>query len=45
MKLTIKPLEKLIMEEMRHFRPAPYDPMGKKEYPQQALSILISLSL
>ena len=36
MKLTIKQLEKLIMEEMRHFRPAPYDPRAKKEYPQHA---------
>ena len=34
--LTKKKLEQLIMEEMRHFRPAPYDPRADKEYPQHA---------
>ena len=36
MKLTKKKLEQLIMEEMRHFRPAPYDPRADKKYPQHA---------
>ena len=36
MKITKKKLEQLIMEEMRHFRPAPYDPRAKKEYPEYA---------
>ena len=36
MKITKKKLKQLIMEEMRHFRPAPYDPRADKEYPQHA---------
>ena len=36
MKLTKQKLEQLIMEEMRHFRPAPYDPRADKEHPQYA---------
>ena len=36
MKLTKKKLEQLIMEEMRYFRPAPYDPRAEKEYPEHA---------
>lgn len=36
MKLTKKELERLIMEEMRRFRPPEFDPRAKKEYPHHA---------